>query len=254
MSLSISLEPYAPTWPGLFEREAESIAALLGENCVTIHHVGSTAVTGMKAKPIIDMIPVVHDIAIFDPVPFIARGYKFSGELGMPFRRYLSFQGDSTAFHLHVWQDGHPEIEKNLLFCDYLRRHPEAVQDYETVKESLAHYLPDNRAAYTRGKNEIIQSFVEKSGFTGLLLSNPFHEQEWIFYESLFEKRPTPLGIKPFVFYQGATLIGGAQLDASGIMALRFVTITGEKQAPYFRNQLEKWHAMPPLQHCHSFS
>ena len=87
---------YRPEWAEAFEREAARIANVLGENMVAIHHIGSTSVPGLCAKPIIDIMPVVRDIGAVDECNegFIALGYTPMGEFGIPGRRYFHKGGD----------------------------------------------------------------------------------------------------------------------------------------------------------------
>ena len=82
---------YHPEWAEAFEREAARIAEVLGENMVAIHHIGSTSVPGLCAKPIIDIMPVVRDIGAVDGcnAGFVALGYTPMGEFGIPGRRYF---------------------------------------------------------------------------------------------------------------------------------------------------------------------
>jgi len=88
---NIHVIPYHSEWPQLFEIEAAKIKQALSDNCITIHHIGSTSVTGLAAKPIIDMVPVVKNITTVDSAAkkMLALGYEAKGEYGMLFRRYF---------------------------------------------------------------------------------------------------------------------------------------------------------------------
>ena len=87
----IEVVPYEPNWPMEFEQEAGQIKKALGDNCIEIHHIGSTSIPNLAAKPIIDMIPVVLDISKVDSAnaAMQALGYEAKGEYGMLFRRYF---------------------------------------------------------------------------------------------------------------------------------------------------------------------
>ena len=87
----ITVVPYDPAWPGLYEAEAQAIAGVLGQRLTAIHHIGSTAVPGLAAKPVIDIMPVVRAVTEADEcrADFEALGYEYLGEFGIPGRRYL---------------------------------------------------------------------------------------------------------------------------------------------------------------------
>src|SRR5436190_21363500 len=92
MTRKIEVVPYNPAWPQLFEEEAAKIKQALGENCIAVHHIGSTAVPGLSTKPILDMSPVVLDIMRVDQATPSMRslGYEAKGEFGMLFRRFFT--------------------------------------------------------------------------------------------------------------------------------------------------------------------
>src|SRR5882672_9567755 len=117
----IVVVPYNLEWPKIFEQEASRIKEALGSNCLAIHHVGSTSVPRLAAKPVIDMVVVVRDpeMAIG---PLESLGFKHKGEYNIPMRYYFNREN----INLHVYEEGHPEIELNLRFRDYLRNHEEA--------------------------------------------------------------------------------------------------------------------------------
>ena len=108
---------YRPEWAEAFQREAARIAKVLGENMVAIHHIGSTSVPGLCAKPIIDIMPVVRDIGAVDGcnAGFVALGYTPMGEFGIPGRRYFHKGGDERTHHVHVFAEENREaIERHL--------------------------------------------------------------------------------------------------------------------------------------------
>ena len=110
----------APVGFALFEK---CLAALLGDTCIAIHPIGSTAIPGADAKPILDLMPVVRDLAAVDALTpaFAALGYEALGELGIPGRRYFRKGGDERTHQLHVFQVGdHANIVRHLAFRDLL--------------------------------------------------------------------------------------------------------------------------------------
>lgn len=174
-SPAVEVVPYNPLWPEMFAQEAAKIRQVLGENCVIIHHIGSTSIPGLAAKPIIDMVPVVKDILKVDSAALEQLGYGSRGELGMLFRRYFS----NKALHLHIWEEGNPEIDKHLLFRNYLISHPNELKRYEALKLELAKSFKDDRASYTLSKDDLIKEMIQKAGFDGITMVQALTDREW---------------------------------------------------------------------------
>ncbi|RZI46949.1 bifunctional GrpB family protein/GNAT family N-acetyltransferase [Candidatus Finniella inopinata] len=180
---SITVVPYNPDWPQLFEREAKEITRALGGNCLQVHHVGSTAVPGLAAKPKIDIIGVVKDPdqAI---VNLEAAGFDYRGEWNIPFKFNFTKRGELEV-NLHVFEADHPEIELNLLFRDYLRAHPLALAEYAALKAVLLNqkesFEKNNPlfTGYTLGKDAFIRQVLQKAGFNRLRLLKCTHHLEW---------------------------------------------------------------------------
>mgnify|MGYP000101851958 FL=1 len=122
---------------------------------------------GLAAKPVIDVIPVVRDVDAVDALNsvFESKGYEVKGELGMISRRFfVKNAGDRTrSANIHVWPEGSPQIERHLIFRDYLRLHPEVAQDYANLKQKLAQDYPYTREGYTGGKEDWIANVVAKA-------------------------------------------------------------------------------------------
>jgi GrpB-like predicted nucleotidyltransferase (UPF0157 family) len=129
----IEVVPYNPDWPIWFENEAEAIKKVLGDNFIAIHHVGSTSVPGLSAKPRIDIIAVLVDPKKSIPA-LESIGYEYRGEWNIPFKFSFRKRG-KLEVNLHVYEEGHPEIESNLLFRDYLRKNPKERGEYQSLKE-----------------------------------------------------------------------------------------------------------------------
>jgi len=150
----------------MFEAEAEDIAAILGPELLAIHHIGSTAIPGTKAKPIIDILVEVRDVERLDGFneALNALGYESLGEHGIPGRRFFRKPGEFTrTHHVHAYGRGHPEIERHLNFRDYLIAHPEEAQAYSRLKESLAREYSEDGEAYTEGKTAFIREIDAKA-------------------------------------------------------------------------------------------
>jgi GrpB-like predicted nucleotidyltransferase (UPF0157 family)/8-oxo-dGTP pyrophosphatase MutT (NUDIX family) len=162
----VEVAPYDPAWPALYRAEAASLAALLGHEMVEIHHIGSTSVPGLPAKPIIDILPVVRDIERIDSFNdlLLALGYVPKGENGIAGRRYFSKDvAGVRRVHVHVFAAGHPEIARHLDFAAHLRAHPADAAAYADLKAELARRFPNDTVAYTDAKSPFIRAIDERA-------------------------------------------------------------------------------------------
>ncbi len=158
-SRKIEVVPYDPDWPRLFQAEGERLAAALGDEVVAIHHIGSTAIPGVHAKPTLDVLIEVRAIEPIDAADeaLVALGYECCGENGIPGRRYFVKQvGSAHTHHLHVYAVGHPQVERHLRFRDYLRAHREVARAYSQLKARLAQQFPEDGERYTHGKDGFV--------------------------------------------------------------------------------------------------
>ncbi len=149
-----------------FEVEAERLTAVFQPNLVAIHHIGSTAVPGIKAKPIIDIMVIVEDInQVNDCNEAMSQlGYIAKGENGINGRRYFRKGSDvHHTHHIHTYQDGHPDIARHLNFRDYLIAHPDVAQAYSRLKEELARKYESDPPLYTDNKTDFIRQVEEKA-------------------------------------------------------------------------------------------
>ncbi len=198
--MTIEITSYNPTWPQIFEEEAGRLKDALGDNCIQVHHVGSTSIPGLVAKPVIDIIVVVQSRGGVVP-KFEGAGYISRGELNIPGRLYFK-KSSPLDTHLHVYEEGHGEIDLNLTFRDYLRTHPKSVEEYASLKRDLiarpeSHEKKGSHfVGYTLGKNAFIKSILEKAGFKGLTIHQVTHAEEWQEYHRIRrEQICEPLGI-----------------------------------------------------------
>lgn len=147
-------------WREAFEAEAARLRSILGENVLEVHHIGSTAIPGIAAKPIIDVLPVVRHIERVDETTaaMTASGYKAWGEFGIAGRRYFTRdENGKRAHNVHVYAAGNPEITRHLAFRDYMNAHPEEARAYGRLKEKLAQEFPTDFEAYMDGKHTFVQ-------------------------------------------------------------------------------------------------
>jgi GrpB-like predicted nucleotidyltransferase (UPF0157 family) len=166
---AIAVTDYDPEWPAMFEQERAKLEAALGSLVVTIEHVGSTAVPGLAAKPIIDLAVGVRSLAEAQ-----ARCIGALQTLGYTYiPEYRSWLPDELFFrkgvpgpwthHVHVMEPSTSDWERRLLFRDYLRAHPDAAEAYMDLKRRLAVAFKDDIAAYRTGKGAFVQEAVAKA-------------------------------------------------------------------------------------------
>ncbi len=166
MSRQIQIVEYDPLWRQKYKEEAKLIKKLLGKNCVTVHHIGSTAVKGLPAKPIIDIMPVVKDINAVDALnaEFEKLGYECCGEYGIKGRRYYKKGGDDRTHHVHIFEINDKEnTDRHLAFRDYLLAHPDKAKEYGALKKKLAFEYVDDSESYCQGKSEFVTNLEEEA-------------------------------------------------------------------------------------------
>jgi GrpB-like predicted nucleotidyltransferase (UPF0157 family)/GNAT superfamily N-acetyltransferase len=259
----IEVIPYNVNWPLQFVEEAERMKQALSANCIEIHHMGSTAVSELAAKPVIDMLPVVLDINKVDNsnASMQALGYEAKGEFGIPFRRYFQKGGNQRTHQAHVFELGNPEIERHLKFRDWMRTHPEDKAAYARLKQDLAALHPDDIDSYCLGKEEFIAVIDKKTGLNGLRIVKALTTREWnavrrlrhsYFFDKAGLSDPYTWTFNHkahvhFVLFQGSDIIGYAhlQLWPKGRAALRILVIDETKRNHQYGSQLltlcEKW-------------
>ena len=159
----VRLVPYDPGWVVLFEEEKARLSRALGDLALDIQHVGSTAIPGGVAKPIIDIGIAVEsfEAASVCVKPMEEMGYVYGGENGIPRRHYFNKYDPRSTHHVHMFEITSQNWRDHILFRDYMRSHPEAVQAYTNLKLQLLEQFPTNREAYTEGKAEFISGIIE---------------------------------------------------------------------------------------------
>ena len=165
---AIAIAPYDPRWPELFRQEKQHLLSCLPSDLIRrIEHFGSTAVPGLAAKPIVDMLVEVTDLreTRLRITPILeAQGYEYfwrptEGDDGPPFYAWFIKREPRTGartHHIHMVEGTFVEHWDRLLFRDYLIEHPEAAREYEALKVRLSAVSPTDRVAFTRGKTEFV--------------------------------------------------------------------------------------------------
>lgn len=165
----IEVVEYAPEWIAAFATEAQMLAPIFGPRLLAIHHIGSTAVPGLQAKPIIDILVVLDDtsdVTSFTPA-MEALGYRARGECldtlhGTPGRFYFSKDTNAVRTHqVHVCATGHPQIADLLAFRDYLRANDCEAVAYGELKRRLAGAYRFDSVAYNQTKGEFVRTATE---------------------------------------------------------------------------------------------
>lgn len=166
MADPVVIVDYDPNWPALFHSLAAPVAAALGSLLLRVEHVGSTAVFGLAAKPVIDLDAVVASPA---DVPAAAQrlaglGYVHRGDLGVPGRE--AFRGPShlPRHHLYVCPQDSPALEAHLKFRDALRADPATAAAYAAIKRALAVRFGSDREGFTEAKTEFVQAILRGEG------------------------------------------------------------------------------------------
>lgn len=165
----IVIVEYDPRWLLMFEEESARIAKVLSKDLVVgIDHIGSTAVPGLAAKPIIDLLVSVHSLAeakqiAVSPLEELGYAYWFDNpdNQRMFFVKGLPPNSPRTH-HIHI-VESNSILRERLLFRDYLRKHPDEALRYAQLKRHLVQQFPTDREAYTSGKTEYVQSVMQKA-------------------------------------------------------------------------------------------
>jgi len=158
--------PPDPNWDDPFELESKVLKDIFGDLIIQIHHIGSTAIKGIFSKPIIDLMPEVTDIKSVDDFndQMIKKGYLPKGEFGISRRRFFIKGSElNHIHHIHIFEKGNLEIERHLLFRDYLNSHLNEAKEYSELKIKLAKGNRFDIIGYMNGKNAFIKEIDEKA-------------------------------------------------------------------------------------------
>jgi len=163
---TVKLVTHQTAWHEQFLEEQKRLREALGDAVLDIQHIGSTAIPGISAKPLLDLGIAVQNFeeAFVCVQPLEKLGYIYRGENGIPRRHYfVKGSSEKRMHHLHVLEQSSPEWRKHLLFRDYLCAHPEALTQYQALKTRLAEQFPKDREAYTEGKHAFIQDILNRA-------------------------------------------------------------------------------------------
>jgi GrpB-like predicted nucleotidyltransferase (UPF0157 family) len=161
----VRLVPYDEDWPRAYEAIAAEIMEACVPHVVEVHHIGSTAVPGLGAKPVIDVMPGLRSFedgfAIVDAMEGL--GYEYCGEFGIPRRHYFRWRsGTDFERHIHCYAAGEGQWHWHLAFRDHLRAHPQDRERYYWLKVELARRFPDDVEAYADAKSAFVRSIISR--------------------------------------------------------------------------------------------
>lgn len=160
---TVKLVPYNPKWKGSFEKEKKRLQKALGDLVIGIEHVGSTAIPGIFAKPVIDIAIMVKSIK--SPAKLIKLlenlGYEYKQDDDVPGRLFFTKGPENKRTHyIHVVKLKSGEWKNLILFRDYLLKSKEAVRQYNKLKKKLAKSYAQDRKLYTSGKDKFIKTVL----------------------------------------------------------------------------------------------
>lgn len=163
---TVELSSYQPEWKRLYEAEADRLQAIAGDQLLESEHIGSTAIEGMAAKPIIDLLAVVENVETArDLVPVLEKhGYEYRPNDDVRGRLFFAKGSRTNRTHyLSLTERDSDFFSEKTAFRDYLRTHPTVAAEYEQLKRELADEHPNNRAEYTEKKGAFIERILERA-------------------------------------------------------------------------------------------
>jgi GrpB-like predicted nucleotidyltransferase (UPF0157 family) len=161
----IRIESYNVVWPKKFASEKKCIEKTIAPWIVGgIHHVGSTSVPGLSAKPIVDIQVGIKNLEEARACIPLLEGI---GYCYYPYRLYMHWfckpSPSHREFHVQLMELAHPQWKARLAFRDYLRSHPETAKEYATLKREMAERFRNNREGYTEAKGQFVESVLKKA-------------------------------------------------------------------------------------------
>ena len=155
----VTVVNHDPNWTHEFEIESQAIQDQIGPIINKLHHIGSTSVPGLMAKPIIDMLLDVSDLADLDRQSYKLEklGYEGMGEMGIPGRRYFRKGGENRTHHIHAFKAGDSNLIRHIAFRDYLIAHKAVAAAYGTLKFEIAQRCNNNIGRYSDEKDGFVK-------------------------------------------------------------------------------------------------
>lgn len=163
--MRVEVLEYDSNWPALFEKEKALLLENFGAAIVRVHHIGSTSVYGLSAKPVIDIMLEVNSLDELDDAKarFEALGYEVKGEFGIARRRYFQKGGYNRTHQIHAFVAGDEHVIRHLAFRDYLKAHPHVRLEYQDLKIKVASECNDDIEGYCDGKDGFVKHHEAKA-------------------------------------------------------------------------------------------
>jgi GrpB-like predicted nucleotidyltransferase (UPF0157 family) len=163
----VEVVPYTREWKELFDKEKQLLESIFRQGGVELHHIGSTSVPGLSAKPIIDILLGIEELEKVDDITpeIVAAGYEAKGENGIAGRRYFQKNDENgiRKVHLHAFEKGSPQLHRHLVFRDYLIEYPEEAKRYAAVKETAARKYEYDIESYIAEKSPLVKELERKA-------------------------------------------------------------------------------------------
>jgi GrpB-like predicted nucleotidyltransferase (UPF0157 family) len=161
----IRVVAYDPKWPERYQIEGKAIAAVLAKEIVSTHHIGSTAVPGLVAKPTIDILLEVRDVNDLDRYDAQMEQLEYTpkGEFGIPGRRFYSKGHADRVCHVHAFKTGAAEVLRYIAFRDYLIAHPQIAEEYAELKLRCVRDCDNDIEKYGAMKKDFIKYHETKA-------------------------------------------------------------------------------------------
>jgi GrpB-like predicted nucleotidyltransferase (UPF0157 family) len=165
---TIAILAYDRRWPAMYEEEHRRLAMAFGSAAVEIHHIGSTSVPGLSAKPVIDMMIAVRDMNNAQGLRTLMRnlGYVYVAVDDEPNRMFFR-KGAPRTHHVHIVRFRGAEYRRHLLFRDHLLSNPSVQAEYVVLKKRLAKEFREDRSSYVEGKSGFIESVLARAKSSG---------------------------------------------------------------------------------------
>jgi GrpB-like predicted nucleotidyltransferase (UPF0157 family) len=161
--INMDLKPYDPEWKELYQKEKGLLKNVVKDEVLDIQHIGSTAVSAIQSKPIIDVAVLLRSFPaeqlILDQLESF--GYKYSEERSSSERQFFT-QGDPVEYHLSLVNPKTTLLQRLVAFRDYLNEHLEIAKEYEDLKKDLINKYPSGKGEYSHGKSEFVSKVLEK--------------------------------------------------------------------------------------------
>ncbi|SFL70689.1 GrpB domain, predicted nucleotidyltransferase, UPF0157 family [Gracilibacillus orientalis] len=172
----VKLVTHSANWKNLFSEEKELLQSIIGEKIKDIQHIGSTAIEGIKAKPIIDIlvgVDVLEDVRKFDKDRLKATGYYHLSKVRLDekvvFAKFTDLESLTKTHIMHVVEYNGNWWKEHTYFRDYLHANPEKAKEYDTLKQSLVLKYPKDEQSYTAEKKRFIDEISKLSGIENIL-------------------------------------------------------------------------------------